>query len=272
VNPSAETGTAPPLSAFDKALGVRLSRLLSQPLTKPALLRAFSLGASLGLVLKILGVGREGGRPLILALAADESTVPSRPLREEAVQSFQRARDALDTAVANLVSEHGTSKLYSRAAEPPDAVELVGGQKAALELITKLRTYAGDTDIYWPDEFAVALGRKAGCILPRSSKAGWGAHLAIAPEHVEVLTLMSVPADVERVPWSRLWTEVRNDLGIIVGVNPVADADALRTIGVMHVSAQKLRDNAAAMLRGGVQRGAAHRLPDGGAEAVGTLT
>ncbi len=273
VDPSSGTAasTPPPLTPFDTALGARLSKLLAQPLTKPALLRAFSLGASVGLVLKILGVGREGGRPTVLALASDENTLPSRPLREEAVQSFQRARDSLDTALAAYVTAQGTSKLYSRATEPSDAVEISGGQKAALELITKLRAYPGETKIYWPDEFAVALGRKAGCILPRTSRAGWGAHLALAPEHVEVLTLMSVPPDSERVPWSRLWNDLRADLGLIVGVNPVADADALRSIGVMHVSAQKLRDNAAAILRGGVLRGAAHRLPDGGAEAVGTL-
>lgn len=95
--------------------------------------------------------------------------------------------------------------------------------------------------------------------------------MALAAEHVEILTLMSVDPQGERIPWSRLWSDLRSDLGIIVGVNPMIDAEALRAIGVMHVSAQKLRDNAASILRGGVQRGAAHRLPDGGAEAVGTL-
>jgi hypothetical protein len=58
----------------------------------------------------------------------------------------------------------------------------------------------------------------------------------------------------------------------MIGANATSDAETLRAAGVPHASPQALRDNAALLLAGVVRRGAARRLPDGGAEAVGTLT
>jgi hypothetical protein len=260
---------------FDEALGRRLNRLLTQPLTKPTLLRSFALGASLGIVLKILGVGREGGRPLVLALM-EHHEAPSRPLREEAVQAFQRGRDALDQYLATRVIDHQLAAgLFHEAKRKTETdIEVRGsGTQAALQMITSLRTRQerGEKELYWPDRFAMALGRKAGCILPLHAKAGWGSHVALTPELVEVVTLMSVEPGGRPEPWAKLWRDLREDLGLVIGANPTSDADALRVIGVAQVSPQKLLNNATALLAAAVRRGAAHRLPDGGAEAVGTL-
>jgi len=265
------TQTAPAPTPFDTALGRRLSCLLSQPLTKPTLLRALALAASLGIVLKILGIGREGERPRLLALAAD-SGGPHRALRSEAVQAFQRGRDALDQRLASAVAEHESSESLFGRVRREHSIEISGtGARAAVDLLKKLRTDGEQSGIYWPDRFAVAVGRRAGCVLPLNDRAGWGTFLALTPELVEVLILMSVPPTGRPIAWAQLWRELRDDLGIIVGANATSDAEVLRAAGVPHASPQALRDNAALLLSGAVRRGAAHRRPDGGAEAVGTL-
>jgi hypothetical protein len=273
------TGRPRVQSALDRALGERLGRLLSQPLSKPALLRAFALGASLGLVLKILGVGRGDGRPVLLAVPTEDGAEATR--WEGATQAFQRARDSLDAFVARTMSEHSQRDTVLARTEPAgdaelklSAVKVTGtGAGAFLDAVRQLRELGDQTKIYWPDDFAIAVGRRAGCVLPRTDRAGWGTfRLALTPELVEVLVLMSVDPSGRPQQWSRLWRDVREDLGVLIGASPTKDAEMLREVGVPHVSAGRLRDNALAMLRAAVRRGAARALPDGGAEAVGTLS
>lgn len=263
------------LSPFDRVLGQRLSTLLSQPLSKPTLLRLFALGASLGLVLKILGAGREEGRPLLLALA-DE---PARPLRAQAVQAFQRGVDALDRQIAALLPSHPRARqiLSTPPGATASAVEVRSGRSLAQiseELLEAMRRRpsAEEPVTYWPERFAVALGRKVGCILPRRDQAGWGVHLALTPELVEVLVLMSVPPGAEPLPWVKLWKGLREDLGIVIGASPSLDAEALRRAGVAHISLERLHDNSELLLSQAARRGVARRLPDSGAEAGGALT
>ncbi|HEU4403957.1 MAG TPA: hypothetical protein VFS43_01485 [Polyangiaceae bacterium] len=267
-------GARAPLSRFDGALGERLSLLLAQPLSKPALLRKFALGASLGLVLKILGAGREGGRPLLLATAAQEGE--HKPLREAAVMSFRAGVEALERKLAAMAVEHplfaDLSKL-KRSGDP--AVEVRAGLPpvdSMLELLGAMRRGAADSagDVYWPDAFAVGLGRKAGCVLPKKEAAGWGVHLALNPEMIELLVLMAVPGGARPVPWGDLWRRLRDELGIVVGANAAADAEALRA-ACEGVSLEKLTENAATALGFGVRLGVARRLPDSGAEAGGDL-
>lgn len=102
---------------------------MGQQLSKPTMLRTVALGSSFGLMPKILGAGREGGRPALLALANEERT--AKPLREEAVASFRRGIDSLDRRVAALVPSHPlASELMKKAGakspfvEVPDTREL----------------------------------------------------------------------------------------------------------------------------------------------------
>jgi hypothetical protein len=278
--PLVEKGRRPGPTAvtpFDKALGRRLSTLLAQPLSKPTLLRYFALGASLGLVLKVLGAGREEGRPMLLALAA-EYDGGSRPLRAEAVQAFRRGVDALDGRLVALLPSHprAAALLSSSPGPKAAAVEVRGGlplEKIAEELVEVMRQRpSGEETTYWPDKFAVALGRKAGCVLPLKDQAGWGTHLALTPELVEVLIMMSVPHGAHAEPWAKLWKRLREELGIIIGASPSSDAEALRRAGVLSVSLERLAENSELLLRQAVRRGVARRLPDSGAEAGGNLS
>jgi hypothetical protein len=266
-------GPAPEPVGFDHALGARLSRLLAQPLSKPALLRAFALGASLGIVLKILGLGSPDGRPILPAVPTDdEDSEASR--WEAAIQAFQRARDTMDARVAQALEGHArTAGLLGRARPTGAAVEVVGSGPAALRaLVQAVRDEGEQTGIWWPDAFAIHLGRQSGCILPKSDRAGWATYrLALTPELVEVVILMSVDPAGRPQPWARMWRGVADDLGLLIGANTAVDAEALRAAQVPHVSPQRLRENAAAHLRAALRRGAARALPDGGAEAVGTL-
>lgn len=267
--------SAPPLTAFDRALGARLSLLLAQPLSKPALLRKFALGATLGLVLKVLGGGRPDGKPVLLALAIEDDG--PKPLRDAAVMSFRTGVLALDRRIAGLMVEHPLAPEISRAPRSDSQVaEVRAGlppMEAMLELMAAIRQGAGDdaAEVYWPDQFAMYFGRKAGCVLPKVDKAGWGVHLALPAEFVELLVLMSVPPDAPPAAWRELWRSVREDLGLVVGVSAAADAEALRTAGVEGVSLERLAQNADVALDFGVRLGVARRLPDSGAEAGGSL-
>lgn len=258
---------------FDLSLGASLETLLGQPLSKPALLRCFALTASLGLVLKVLGAGRTDGRPRLLALPVQEEP---KILREEAVASFRRAVDALDVVVADRIGEHPDASALLSArprakAECVDvAVDADGDERRALVRAARA-TKAAEHMVYWPDLFAVALGRKIGCVMPLSDRAGWGKHLALTSELVEALVLTRVPHGARAIPWRRLWAEVRDELGIVIGANPSADAQYLASAGVDNVSIERLSDNAEAFLTQAVRRGVARRLPDGGAEAGGEL-
>jgi hypothetical protein len=264
-------------SAFDKDLGDGLSLLLTQPLSKPNLLRAFALASSVGLVLKMLGLGRPEGRPLALALAGEAE---SRPLRAEAVVSFRRGVDSFDREIARLLVTHPRAK--ELAVAPKEKAEFIAVRTGALEeisldLIVAARIFRpkqkdSAKELYWPDEFVIHFGRRAGCILPRSDKAGWGKHLALSAEHLELLILMTVPPSAPPLPWTEFWRTIRKRFGLVVGANASADVAALEAAGVHNVSTEELADNADALLTQAVRRGVARRLPDGGADVGGDLT
>ncbi|KYF48529.1 hypothetical protein BE04_37715 [Sorangium cellulosum] len=264
-----------PLKPFDHALGARLSTLLAQPLSKPALLRKFALGATLGLVLKVLGCGRPGGRPMLLALAVEDDR--SKPLRDAAVMSFRAGVSALDRSLATMMAEHPLAPEIKKAPKvDAQAAEVRSGLRSAeamLELIAAIRRGAGEDggEVYWPDQFAMYFGRKAGCVLPKADKAGWGVHLALSGEFVELLVLMSVPRDAPPAAWRDIWRGLRDDLGLMIGASAAADAEVLRGAGVEGVSLERLTDNASLALDFGVRLGVARRLPDSGAEAGGGL-
>jgi hypothetical protein len=261
--------SVPQATPFDEALGRRLTTLLDQPLSKPTLLRALALAASTGVVLKVLGVGREGGRPALLALSSEHDG-PVRPLREEAVQAFKRGVAALDGAVALRLLKR--DPVWSTTGAGDAVVDVKGsGVKLGTALVDALRARRDEEKptIYWPDQFAKHLGRKVGCVRPLDDRAGWGSHLALTPELVDVLVLTSVPPGKTSRPWTQVWQEIRADLGVVVGAEPAADARVLADAGVRNVSREKLEANAEALLREAVRRGVARRLPDGGAEAIG---
>lgn len=260
---------------FDRRLGEALTTLMGQPLTKPTMLRTVALGACLGLVLKILGAGGEGGRPALLALPNGEERGP-KPLREEAVVSFRRCVERLDRRVSELIPSHALApELMKRAGAKAVCVEVPDTRSLdalAASVVPAARAAKGVDEIYWPDRFAVNIGRKAGCVLPLSDRAGWGRHLALTPELVEVLVLMHVPAGQRALTWSRLWTRVREELGVAIGANATEDVAFLAGAGVENVSDEALADNAESILAHAVRRGVARRLPDGEAEVGGELS
>jgi len=270
----------PPRTEFDEALGRGLRTLLTQRLAKPALLRALALASSLGIVLKVLGRGRPTGTPAVLALAAEREASRRRDLREEAVTSIRRCVADFDRACSLELSRHpGLQQMLASGHEEGAFVEF--GTNATVldqcaELIAAARRDAGssrttddDTRIWWPDRFAVRLGRQGGFILPQDDRAGWGRYFALSPEHVEVLTLMCVPPG-QRRSWKELWSCVRTDFGIVVGVNAPAEAVALRDAGVLHVGVEALAANGDDLLAQACRRALARRLPDSGAEVGGT--
>lgn len=268
-------GYAVERTPFDRRFGEALTTLMGQPLSKPSMLRTVALGACLGLALKILGAGREGGRPVLLALSNAEDRGP-KPLRDAAVTSFRRGIDSLDRRVAALLPSHPlASELMKKAGAKAPSVEIPDTRKLetlAASVIPAARAAKGYDDIYWPDDFAVKIGRKAGCVLPMSDRAGWGRHLALSPELVEVLVLMHVASGQRAILWSRFWARVREELGVVVGVNPTEDIAFLVHTGVENVSHESLEDNAEAILDHAVRRGVARRLPDGEAEVGGELS
>lgn len=263
----------PKLSTFDQSLGQALSTLLMQPLSKPALLRAFALGASLGIVLKILGIGREGGRPILLALSIEDET-GFRPLRVEAIASFRAGIEALDRRVATLLPKHKQAQEIMSRQSKGEYIEVKGGaplEEVAEEIVSEMRKLKNDEyKVYWPDEFAISFGRRVGCIMPKV-EVGWGKYLALPSEFFEVLTLMFVPRGSAPSEWHKFWRDVRERLGIVVGANAYADATELNKIGVENVSVERLAENAEIMLKQAVRRGVARRLPDSGAEVGGEL-
>ncbi|MDB4928247.1 MAG: hypothetical protein JWM10_731 [Myxococcaceae bacterium] len=281
----------PAPAAFDLALGRGLSTLLGQGLSKPVALRLLALAASLGVILKVIGVGREGGRPLVLALSPEQEG-PVMLLREEAVISLERGFEEFYGAVAARLPAHPEGPgIWQRSKSGGLEFEVTGGlplEEVAVEILNAARKLAfkskgddaqdaadgaGQTEraIYWPERFVYGLGRRTGCVLPRGNKAGWGKRLALTPEHVEALVLMVVPRG-ETMLWKDFWRVVRDRFGVVVGANASADARELRQSGVPHLNVQHLAANADALLAQAVRRGVARRLPDSGAEVGGTLS
>ncbi len=263
--------TAP--SPLDEAIGRRITTLLSHPLTKTTLLRYVLILATLGVNLKVLGAGRPRGLPCALATTADEVAGP-RPGRQEAVQSFARGVAAFyDRVAADLVAHPGASKL-ERVGKPGKRgvteVSAKSVEAAAKDIVAAARTGPLKADVYWPEEFGIALGRKVGLILPRRDQAGWGKHLALTTDAVEALVL-SGGGPGRRSSWSALWADIREDLGLVVGVNEYEDAQLLASGGVLHVDLDALERNSQAILAQAVRRGVARRLPDSGADAGGEL-
>lgn len=262
-------------TAFDDDLGKALAQILRQPLSKPALLRAFALGSCLGFILKVFGAGRPDGRPRLLALPTEQDGLP-RPLREKAVLSLRRGGADLDRHLAQVIAASKDAKALWRDAKGAEAaVEVEDGApgEMAVALVEALRRLRADDDsdtkrLYWPQESILSLGRRAGLILPRSTKAGWGNYLALSPEMVEVLSLMLIPWG-ERRPWRDFWAEIRERLGVVVGATDDEDLRCLEATGVVNVSLEDLSNSAEIILDQAVRRGVARRLPDSGAEIGG---
>jgi hypothetical protein len=262
-------------TAFDRDLGAALGLILRQPLSKPAILRTFALGSCLGFILKVFGAGADDGRPVLLALGADED-VPAGPLREKAVLSLRRGGADLDRRLAHLVADSKEAKGLWRDAKAGEAAVEVADDapsEMAQSLIEALRRVKGDDDadtkkMYWPQESILALGRRAGLIQPRNLKAGWGSYLALSSEMVEVLGLMLLPWG-ERMSWRAFWALVRERFGFIIGANDDDDMNRLNAAGVLNVSLEELSDNSERLLEYSVRRGIARRLPDSGAEIGG---
>jgi hypothetical protein len=271
---TARIGWASP-TPFDFDLGEALARVVQQPLSKPTVLRALALGSCLGFVLKVFGAGRPHGRPVLLALSGDDEARPG-PLREKAVISMRRGGADLDRKLAQQVAAAAGAKSLWRepkSAEPTVEVDLRAPAEMALDMIQRLREFrsAEDDDVkrmYWPQDAVTSLGRKAGIILPRSARAGWGMYLALTPELVEVVSLMLLPWG-QRMEWRAFWAEARARLGIIIGANDDEDMNALEASGVLNVSLEDLSQNAERILAHAVRRGVARRLPDSGAEIGG---
>lgn len=267
-----------PSTPLDEALGRRLTALTRQPLSKPTLLRYVCLAGSLAVTLKIYGLGRQAGRPTLLALPVHRWVGRSRPGREEAVQSLKQAVDALDRRLAELMPSHPNAqplwderpKRGADILEVPSAPSLSEG---ALGIIQASREQwsSGSKALYWPDRFAVALGKKAGCVGPLNDHAGWSKYMTLTPELVELLTLMYVPAGSPALPWRELWRQVADELGLLIGANSHEDDLALKAAGVLHVDLGQLAESSDEVLRQAVARGVARRLPDAGAEAGGEL-
>lgn len=273
---AAKEAPAPTLQPFDEALGRGLKVLMEQPLSKLLILRLLALAVSLGVALKIYGVGRAGGRPTLLALPAEEREA-MRPLREAAVQSLNRAVDAMDKRFArDLFEADGWGAL---AAAPPGEDPLLvsaphDAPAAAYQAIQALRGRAvgkGRDTVYWPEKFAEALGKKVGAIGPKRDQAGWGKHLTLTPDLVEALVLMFVPSGAAPRPWQDLWGQIREELGVVIGADEYLDGLALKEAGVLHVSRDELGRNSDLLLKQAIRRGIARQLPDSGAEAGGEL-
>ena len=262
-------GPTSELSPFDRSLGGALNTLLSQPLTKPALLRLFLLAASLGICLKLLGAGLPDGRPIALATCADD-VGPGRLLRQEAVQAFNRGLVRLDARIAGALAERAGWSAMLLAKKPRSARGFdTDGAPAAV--VAAARVHSFSDRVYWPDTFAIALGRKAGCVLPKRDQAGWGKHLVLTGDLIEALVLMFVPPGEPPEAWPLLWERVREELGLVIGANDYEDPQLLRASGVLQVNAEDLAKNSDNVLAAAIRRGVARRLPDSGAEAGGTI-
>ncbi len=265
--------TSSALSPFDEALGQRLTVLLGQPLTKPVLLRYLLLTSTLGIALKLLGAGRRDGRPIVLACADDPSG--ERPVRREAVQSWARGVASFYDRVASELAQHPRAQQLAPAPKAPaldvpGALDVATGARAIVEA-ARAPAASKRLNMYWPEEFVVALGRRAGCVRPKADQAGWGKHLALTSDLVEALILTSVPAGAPPAAWSDVWERVRADLGLVIGAGEYEDALFLQQGGVNHVDLGDLTRNADLVLAQTTARGVARRLPDSGAEVGGSL-
>ncbi len=264
---------APPPTALDRVLGVRLTALLQHPLSKPTLLRYFSLTLTLGILLRTLGAGRPDARPTVLALTQESPRSP-RPARTEARQSYQRGLEALDRGLAAVLAEHprfsellgsggsGAARLSVERRE--NTLDQAGAVIAAARRAKKAK-------LYWPDRFAERLALQAGCLWPRDDRAGWGRYLVLTEDQVEAIILMYCPPSSSPLPWRTLWSKVREELGIVIGADSYHDSRALRAAGVVHVDARELTENSDHILSMAIERGVGRVLPDSGAEAGGEL-
>ena len=265
-------------SEFDGVLGRRLSNLLLQPLSKPALLRHFALACSLGILLKVHGVGRGQARPAILALAAATDEQRRRSLRSQAVQALVRGRDKLDQAIARMLQGDRRFRplLETRLSSETPCIEVPRsqeGEELALSVVRAMRKHKAskrETAVYWPDEFALQLAKKSGVIWPLQAR-GWKQYVVLTSEHVEMLWLMFGSAG-GAMEWRYFWREVRNKLGIVVGADPYDDACFLEDCGVKRCELEALKANGNQLLDQSSRRGLVRRLPDGAAEIGGRAT
>jgi hypothetical protein len=258
-----------PTSAFDAALGAALTTLLEHPIAKPHLLRLFLHASTLGLILKVLGIGKPGGRPAILATSAEDDSKPAL-LREEAVQSVRHGLAALDASLAETLGRDDRLRSVSKPKPKGFAIE-VAGDPASLISYARRSAFQSSKQVYWPDRFVFSLGKKAGCILPKDDRAGWGKRIALTSDLVEALILMFVPPGAPPERWGNLWAKIGDELGLMIGADTYTDANRLRSAGVMHVLADQLERNQSNLLTLAVRRGVARHLPDRGAEAGGEL-
>lgn len=259
-----------PTSAFDVALGTALTNLLQHPIAKPHLLRLFLHAATLGLLLKVLGLNKPGGRPSLLATSAEDLAKPTL-LRAEAVQSLRHGFAGLDVRIAEtLAADPKLPSALRTGRAPKNATEVVGD---AVELVAHARNpnFRGSKQMYWPDKFVISLSKKAGFILPKDDRAGWGKRVTLTSDLVEALVLMFVPPGSKPRPWRATWADISAQLGLMIGADTYEDAANLRTAGVTHVLADHLEKNQANILAIAVRRGVARYLPDGGAEVSGEL-
>jgi hypothetical protein len=264
-----------PLTPFDVALGGRLAHLLEHPVSKPLRLRFLLLGASLGLMLKVLGVGQPDGRPSALATVA--ASARERPLRSEAVQTFARGISAFDRRMAEVLAAHPEAEaLWRKQAGRKEASIEVPSETDPLAqaqvTLRAAREHKWSGNMYWPEDFVISLGRKAGCVLPLHPQAGWGKHIALTPDLVEVLVLMFTDPGARPVPWRVLWGQIADELGLMVGANLGRETERLHAMGVLHLDLDAIARNNDAVLGVAIARGVARRLPDSGAEAGGELT
>ncbi len=264
------------LTPFDQDLGRRLTILLQQPLSKPILLRQVAQASTLGVVLKILGAGRPGGRPSVLVLPV-ETGPGKRPLREESVQALRRSMEALDHQLGELVSTHPMAQsLWSRESSSRAAFLTVSAESleaAAPEVVARMSLASSDkkNGLWTPARFMLALGRGGGFIQPPSDRAGWGKYMVLPADLLEALILMYVPPGTPARPWQHIWRDISAELGLIIGASVDHDARALREAGVLHISYEHLNNNSQTLLSTAIQQGVARRLPDSGAEAGGEL-
>lgn len=260
------------LTDFDRSFGRRLSNLLEHPLSKPTALRSLALAGTMWLVLRVLGAGRAGGRPLVLALPFGWREQGVR-LREEAVQTFSLSVDALDRKLGQVLEARpGFPSVSGPEGSESELDESLASEHSGYAVLSHLRrSKKVSKGTYWPDDFAVALGRKAGLVWPRSDRFGWGRYICLTGDLLEVLLLMFSEPGGEAQPWRSLWTQVASELGLVVGANPYEDALLLGSAGCSHIPFDRLSLSAEVLLDKATTRGLARRLPDGDAEVGANL-
>lgn len=270
-------GVTEPLTLFESSLSLRLQMLLRQPLSKLTRMRFLLLGISLGLVLRLLGQGRPGGRPVVLASVPLPGEL-ARPAREEAIQAFSSGLTLHRRVLAQHLLVHPKAEqLFSRSlGREPRSLGFVAHDtplaraEAVLEAAWEHSWGKDEGNMYWPEEFMVALGRKAGLVMPLRDHGGWGKHLCLTPDALEALILMFIPVG-QTISWKSLWEQISGELGLIIGVGEDADRARLREAGMLQLRSQALEQCASNALAIALERGLARRLPDEGAEVSGSL-